>query len=252
MRPLSPKGSPSVSSSQLSPPSLDRQRPPSSPPPLEGPGLALGLPDGGEEDARVGRVHRQVDGAGAVADMEHLLPAGAAVTRAEDAALFVGAEDMAQGGNVDQVGVLRVYADAPDLSAVAQADVAPAGAGVGRAVDADTRRYVAARAGRAGAGVDHIGVGGRHRQGADRADLELLVGDVGPAEAGIGCLPDAASRGAHVERVAVAAHPGHRRHAAAAIGADVAELEGLQVLLVDDGRAVCGGDGRGHDQKGQQ
>jgi hypothetical protein len=225
---------------------------------FEGPGLALSLPDSGKEDTRIGWIHRQVDGAGAVADKEHLLPVGAAVARAEDAALFIGAEDVAQGGDVHQVWILWVHMDAADLTGIAQAHVGPAIAGVGRSVDADSRRHIAPRAGRAGAGVDHIGVGGRHRQGADRAHLELFVGDVRPAQPGVGGLPHAAAGGAHVERVEVARHPGHGGHPAAAVGADIAELEGFEVILIDGRGTVCGAHGGGaddereNDQSGQR
>ncbi len=222
---------------------------------VEGPRLALHLPDGGVEDARVGGVHGQVDGAGAVADVEHLLPARAAVARAEDAALLVGAEDVAEGGDVDHVGIRRVDADAADLAGLAQADVAPAVAGVGRAVDADPRRDVAARAGRAGAGVDHVGVRGRHRHGADRAGLELLVGDVGPAQAAVGGLPDAAAGRAHVEQLALAGHAGDRGDPAAAVGADVAEPEPFELLLVEGRRGARLRRGRGSgrpQQKGRE
>src|SRR5690606_20477642 len=65
---------------------------------------APGFPDRGVEDARVGRVHRQVDRAGLAALVQHQLPGLAAVFRAVDAALRVVAPDMAERRDVDQIG----------------------------------------------------------------------------------------------------------------------------------------------------
>jgi hypothetical protein len=53
--------------------------------------VALRLPGGRVEDLGVGGVERQVVAAGAVALVEDLFPALAAIPRAEDAALLVAA-----------------------------------------------------------------------------------------------------------------------------------------------------------------
>src|SRR5262249_50005390 len=60
------------------------------------PEVAIPLPGGGVQDARVGRIEGEVDGARLVAAEEDLLPAPAAVPRAEDAALPVGPEGVAE------------------------------------------------------------------------------------------------------------------------------------------------------------
>src|SRR6185503_10125227 len=68
---------------------------------LEGPGLAHDLPEAGVQDARVRRIHRELRSAGLVVDEADLLPALAAVFRAEDPALGAGSEGVALGRHVD-------------------------------------------------------------------------------------------------------------------------------------------------------
>src|SRR5262249_56146254 len=79
------------------------------------PRRALGLPDGGEEHARVARIHGEIGGAGALAAGEHVLPRPATVLRAEHAALAVGAEGVPEGGNIDELRILEIDAPPPDL-----------------------------------------------------------------------------------------------------------------------------------------
>ena len=88
--------------------------------------------------------------------MEDQLPGLAAVGGAIDAALRVGGEGIAQGGDVDDVGIRGMDADGGDLADVAQADEGPGLAGVGGLVDAAADGDVAADFGGAGAGVDHV------------------------------------------------------------------------------------------------
>ncbi len=127
---------------------------------------------------------------------------------------------MADGGDVDQVGVLRVDDHGADLPHVPEPDEAPALPGVGRLVDAAPRDHVAADAVRAGADVDDVRVGVGDIDGADRSGTEVAVGDVVPGRAVIGRLPDAAARGAHVEGTGLLRDSRHRRDPAAARRAD--------------------------------
>src|SRR5829696_9354330 len=69
------------------------------------PRLALGAPHGRVDRARVVGLELEVHRAGAVGEVEHLLPRPAAVARAEDAALRVGREGVADGGDEGDVGV---------------------------------------------------------------------------------------------------------------------------------------------------
>ena len=100
------------------------------------PGIALDLPEGGEHYPGVVGVEGKVCSAGGVVLVKDMVPGLPTVGGAEDAALGVGAPGVAQGGDVDQVGVLGVDTDPGDVPGVLQADIRPRAAGVGGAVDA--------------------------------------------------------------------------------------------------------------------
>jgi hypothetical protein len=211
-------------------------------------GGAAHAPGAGVEDARVGRVHHQVDGAGVLVDEEHALPGLAAVLAAVDAALRVGAEEVAEHRGIDEVGVLGMDAHARDVARVLQADVLPGPAGIGGLPHAVAVRDVAAHGLLAGADVDHVGVPLGDGHGADRA-AEEAVRDVLPGVAAVLGLPHAAACGSEVVGVAVAheaaRETGHRRGAATAVGADLAPGQGLPALGVEGtARGVRGGRGR--------
>ena len=126
IRPQTPLGRPSpVSFVQLSPPSTDFQRLLPGPPLSRLQGVRSACQKPGEEHARVGGIHGEVHRPRLVVHEEDLLPAGAPVLRAEDPALRVGAEGVAERGHVDEVGVLGMDADAPDLPRVLEADALP-------------------------------------------------------------------------------------------------------------------------------
>src|SRR6185436_6699343 len=190
-------------------------------------------PERGIEDARIGRVHRQVDGARVAVDEVDALPGLAAVLRAVDAAHVVGTEEVAEDRGVDQVRVFRVDADARDDPRVVQAGVLPGAAGVGRLPDAVALGHVAADGLFAGAGVDHVRISRRDRDGADRA-AEGAVRHVLPGAPPVRGLPDAAAGAAEIVGVALARDAGHRRRPAAAIGADLAPAVGLPELGVEN------------------
>ena len=71
---------------------------------------------------------------------------------------------MAEGRDVDEVGVSRIDEDAPDLLRVAQADVRPGPPAVGGLVHPVALRDVGAHVGFAGADVDHLRVRGGEGQ----------------------------------------------------------------------------------------
>src|SRR5439155_25758411 len=161
--------------------------------------------------------------------VEDLLPRLAAVGRAEDAALGVGPVGVAQHGDEDAVGVLGIDEDRRDLLAVAQAQVFPRLAAVGRFVDAIADGQVGALEALAAADVEDVGVGRRYGQGADGAG-GLVVEDGVPGAAGVGGLPDTAVVDADVEDVGLAGDADGADGAPAAEGADHAPAQGVVML----------------------
>ncbi len=186
------------------------------------------LPEAGVENARVARIHRKVRSPGLVVHEEDLLPHLATVLGAEDAPLGVGTPDMTLHGDVHDVWILRMDADARDLARVFQAHVLPAPAAIGRFVDAVTVRDIAADRGLPGADVDDIGIRLGDGNGSDRTGPEVLVGEDLPVGSPIRRPPDAAARAAKIERVRLMPHPRDRRRASPPIRADVPELQSLE------------------------
>src|SRR5262249_36605637 len=154
---------------------------------------------------RILSVHRDVDRARVVAHRQHLLPRLAAVLRAIDTALLVGAEDVAEHGHVGDVWILRVDPDVAYEASFRQADVLPRLARVGRLVHSVTERHVAARARRSGAHVNDARVRFGDVDGADGPDADLSVGHWDPLRAGVGRLEHTA-RGAHIEDLRIGGH----------------------------------------------
>ena len=101
------------------------------------PRRALVIPEGGVEDARIRRVHRQIAGtAEGVQALQHLHPGRAAITRAVDAAIDAALPAIALRGHVHHVRVGGMHAHRRDLSSGAQAHVAPRASLIGAAIDA--------------------------------------------------------------------------------------------------------------------
>ena len=153
--------------------------------------------------------------------VEHLLERRAAVGRAIDAALLVRTVGMTEGRDEQPVGILRVDGDVRDLLRVAQTEVRPRPAGVGRLVDAVAGREVGTMEAFPAADVDDVGVGRRDGDGADRPG-RLVVEDRLPDAAGVGRLPDAAVHCRHIEGVRMAAMSRRRPRPARAVWTDVA------------------------------
>src|ERR1019366_10543052 len=100
------------------------------------------------------------------------------------AALGVRTKGVSKGGDERDVGIARVDDDRTDVARVLEADIRPGAAGVGRFVHAVTVRDVAAKAGFAAARVQYVGIGVRHRDGADRRDA-LVVEHRRPTESAV-------------------------------------------------------------------
>ncbi len=178
--------------------------------------------------------------------VEDLLPSGAAVERAVEAAVGVGGVGVAQGGDVDAVGVGGIHHDAADAVGGGEADAAPGLAGVGGLVHAVAVGIFRADVGLAGADVDDVGVGGGNGDGADGLH-RLGVEDRVPGAAGVVGLPHPAAHRAEVEGVGLAGHARHRDGTAAAHGADVAPVQAGQ-----QGRGELRGLRRGGEGEGEQ
>ena len=193
-------------------------------------------------------LERQVDRAGVSVLEQHLLPVPAAVARAEHAAFGIRAVWMAERGDVDDVGVVRIHEDLADLLRVAQADMRPAPAAVGGFVYAVALGDVRAHVGFAAAGVDDLRVGRRDRDRADRAD-RLRIEDRLPGSAGVAGLPDAAVDGAEIVMARIARHAGHRQHAAAAERTDRAPMQVAEKAWID---CRLGSGGNANNMQGEQ
>jgi hypothetical protein len=93
---------------------------------------------------------------------------------------------------------------------------------------ADAVGILAADVGLAGAHVNNVGVGGRHRNGADGTDRNAFVGDGKPGTAGVFGLPHAAANGTGIKGVGLAGVARDGVRASAAQGADVAPTQAGQ------------------------
>ena len=122
----------------------------------EAPRGSADLPHGGIDDARVERIESDVDGSCAIADVQDSLPRLAAVGRSIETALGVWAEHMSERGDIDQVGVVWMDGDAPDLAGVAQTDVGPGLSGVDGPIHAVAMREVAPHVRPTHADVDNV------------------------------------------------------------------------------------------------
>ena len=147
---------------------------------------------------------------------QHLLKRAAAVGRSIDAALVVRTVGMAEHGDEQPIGVARVDDDVGNLLAVAEAEMRPRLAGVGRLVDAVADRQIGAGEPFAAADVDDVRVRRRDRDRADRSG-GLVVEDRRPRPPEVGRLPHPAVYRAGIEDVRL------RRHAGDGFGPSAAE-----------------------------
>ena len=147
--------------------------------------------------------------------IKDFFPGLAAIARAKDAALNVGAIGMSQRRHKSHVCVFRIDHQRADMLAVFQADVRPALAAVNGFVHSIAVGDIAANAGLAGAHIDHVGIRFRHRNGPHRRDA-FLVEHRYPVIAAIGALPHSAGHRAKIISAGIAGDAGHRQHAPAA------------------------------------
>ncbi len=199
------------------------------------------LPRGREEDARIGGVHGEVDGAGVLVDEEDALPRLPAVPRPVDAALLLGSVQVAERRHEHHVRVTRVDDDAPDPPDLLEPHVSPRLAAVRRAVDPVADRDVRADERLPGSGPEDVGVGGRERERADRHGI-LVVEDRAPGHAAVLALEHPARGAADVVDVGVPRLADHRAHAVAD-RADVAVVRAREEAVRKRGQRL-GREGR--------
>ena len=195
-------------------------------------------PEGGIKDARIVRVHGEVDRAGMFADIKDLLPGCAAILGAENAAFFVGPKEVTERGDINEVGIFRMCPHAGNVAGITKADVFPGFAGIGRLPHAVAMGNVAAHGFFAGADINHVVVPGSHLDSADRA-AEKPIRNRSPTSAGVFGLPNAAAGSAKIERLRLPRNPGHRRRAATPKRPDLPPGKRSQsgILNLDRGRS---------------
>ena len=132
------------------------------------PRCPVDVPNGGEEHARIMRVHRQIDGAGAIVAEQDPLPGGAAVPGPENAPLVIGSEGMSQRGHVHHIGICRIDADPRDRLGIGQPQVLPTLAAIDGFVYAVALHDAAAQLGFAHSEVHDVGIRLRHGDRAHR------------------------------------------------------------------------------------
>ena len=153
---------------------------------------------------------------------------------------------MSHRGDIRDIRVFRVDTHAADLPRIAQADMLPVFACVGRFVNAVAMRDVAANRRFAHPDVDHVGVRKRNVDRPDRAGLDEFVRDRLPIHTGIRRLPNAAARRAKVINVRLRRHARHRRHPPAAKRPDLPVLQQPQWILIRRRRSLTEADTDSH------
>ena len=203
------------------------------------PGRPVDFPEAGVEGAGVAGIEDEFHCARLRSAGVNLFPCLAAVDGLVDSAFLVGAELVAQGGDVDDVGILRMDLHRADLLGLFEAQVFPCPAAVVRFVDAVAGGGIAPNIGFAHADIDNAGVGLGDRDGPDGAGLHLAVREGFPGGPGVSGFPDAAARGAEIIRVGLRRYAGYGDGASAAERPDAAVLQffqSVQVNLGDQGR----------------
>jgi hypothetical protein len=150
---------------------------------------------------------------------------------------------VAEDGDEYPVRIARVDGDLWNLLSVAEAEVRPRLAGVGRLVDPVTGREVGALQPFPAADVHDVRVRRSERDRADRAG-RLIVEDRDPGTSEVGGLPDTTVDDADVEDVRLIGNPGRGFGTASAMRANHSPTQCGEQLRVDLLRA----DVWGHDE----
>ena len=135
---------------------------------VHAPGGPAPLIGGRVKNLVVGGIHHQFGAAGVHARIEHPGPGETAVGRLVDAAVAAGLPEIAEGRDVDDIGIDRVDHDPGDLLRGAEPHVLPGLATVGRFVDPVAPGGTLPVVVLAGADPDQIGIVRRDGDGPDR------------------------------------------------------------------------------------
>ena len=212
---------------------------------VEPPPGPLPLVHGGEDGVGVGGIHREVDRARVLVDVEDLLPGIPAVAGPEHAPVLVRPPQVADRRHVDDIGIPRMDEDAGDVLRPLEPLVHPRLAAVRRLVDTVPPRRGLAVLGLARPDPDKVGVGLMKGHIADRT-RRLVVEERGPRGAVVLRLPHTGGGRAQIEDLWFGLDDGD-------VG-DPSPHEGgadLPVLEMGDGRLERGlrGDGRGAQEE---
>ena len=128
------------------------------------------------------------------------------------------------------VGITRIDRERRDLLAIAQAEMLPGLARIGRFVNAVADGKIGAVQSLAAGGINNVGIGRGNGDGADRLS-GFVVEDGGPGAAVVVGLPHAAVYLRHVIDVWLAGNAGDGARAAAAEWANHAPVQFLISIL---------------------
>ena len=181
------------------------------------------LPHGGVDDVGILGIDADVVAAGVFVGIEHLVEVRAAIGRAEDAALRIGAVRMPEGRHEHPVGVLGVDIDLRDHLRIAQAQVRPGLARVAGFVHPVAHRKIGPDDARSAAHVNHVGIRRGDGDGADRT-RRLVVEQRRPGRAVVGGAPHPAVVEAGIEDIGLAGDAGKRPRAPGASRPDGAPM----------------------------
>ena len=183
------------------------------------------LPHRSVDDFGIIGIGSKVGCASLVVYEKNLLPSLAPVLGTENAALFVRSVRVADRGDINQIRVLGIDQDLADLTRIAQADVLPSFARIGRFVDTIAVRNVRAQARFTHSNVNYVRVGFGNRDRTNGTGGEVMIRDVRPSDPGIGCFPYTAAGCPHVIHHTIIDEPGYGRYPPAAIRTDRAPLQ---------------------------
>lgn len=206
---------------------------------VEVPGFDVDLPHGGEKDIGVVGVNFDLIAARVFVQEKDAIPGFAPVGSLVHTALLLGRVGIAQGGDVDGVGIGGVHHNAPNASGFFQAQVPPAFAGIGRLVHAIAQRVRRPNDEGLTRATPHlIGVAGGNGQGTNGGYV-LVIKNGPPVEAAVFGFEDATRGCADVGDHGVAGLAGD---GGGAVAVDAEEAEGE----VGEG---LGGEGGGQDKE---